>query len=387
MAQITGARGTGNIGQSQRKIDMQAEILMLEPEVAPLTVLTGQRISRKPTHNPEYSWQEDDHAPRFDQVNNGAGYSTSATALVVDNYDRFAEHDLVKVTRTGEVFRVTSVVSGTSTINVVRGVGNGGTGIAIVDNEELLILSSAQPEGDVSKPARSQNPTKVTNYTQIVRTPWESTETLLHSDTFTEPTDWEHQANKHGVEHKKSLEYVFWHGKPSEDLTGSQPRRTTGGVLHFITSNITDAGGQLTEAEFWAALQPAMRYGRKTKTLFASQTLVGVLNTYAMSKLQTFDGASSYGLDVRRYVSPHGTVNVVTNYLFEGSVYGGYGVILDLSQVKKRYLANSRGSRDTHVKDGIQPPDAESMKSEYRTEAGLEFGQEKCHALIKGVTG
>jgi hypothetical protein len=75
------------------------------------------------------------------------------------------------------------VNSGTNTLTVVRGVGGGAA--AINDNDELLLIGSAQPEGDTSKPARSGNPTKVTNYTQIHRTPYESTETLIHSDTFT----------------------------------------------------------------------------------------------------------------------------------------------------------------------------------------------------------
>jgi hypothetical protein len=381
-ATVTGARGTASIGSFQRKIDMESAILMLEPDAAPLVTLTGQRISRKPTHNPEYSWVEDELAPRFDVVNGTTGTGTS---VIVTNYDRFAEHDLIKVTRTGEIMRVTAVTSGTATLTVVRGVG--GSAVALLATDELLIIGSAQPEGDTSKPARSSNPVKVTNYTQIWRTPWESTETLLHSDTFTEPADWDYQANVHGIEHAKSQEYTMWHGRPSENLTGSQPRRTTGGVFYYITTNVTDAGGTLTEAEFWAALRPAMRYGAKLKTLFASDLGANVLNQFPMGKLHVLQGEDTYGLDVRRFISPSGRVNVVTNYLFEGAVYGGYMAVLDLSQIKKRYLANSRGSRDTHVKDGIQAPDAETMKSEYRTEAGLEFGLEKTHALITGITG
>jgi hypothetical protein len=203
MADISGPRGTGNVSQSIRKIDMREEVLELEPSSAPLTVLAN-RLNKRPTVNPEYSWQEDHLEPRFDAINNGAGYTSGATSLVVDNGAYFAQHDLFKITRTGELIKVVSV--STNTLTVVRGIGGGAA--AIVDNDELLIMGSAQPEGDTSKPARSGNPTKVTNYTQIHRTPFESTETLIHSDTFTNPKDFDRQANKAGIEHNKSWEYI-----------------------------------------------------------------------------------------------------------------------------------------------------------------------------------
>jgi hypothetical protein len=81
-----------------------------------------------------------------------------------------------------------------------------------------------------------------------------------------------------------------------------------------------------------------------------------------------------------KFESPHGTLNVVTHNLLEGATYGGYGVVLDLSLIKKRPLANDQGSRDTHIRQNIQAPDADTRKDEYLTESeGLEFGQEKRH--------
>jgi hypothetical protein len=385
MADVTGARGTGNITQSIRAIDMRKEVLELEPNSAPLTVLLG-RLRSDPTVNPEFSWTEDKLKARFDKVNNVGGYSNSATSVIVGDGTKYAQHDLWKVTRTGEVVRVSSVA--TNTLTVVRGIGGGAA--TMNDQDELLLIGSAQPEGDTSKPARSGNPSKVTNYTQIVRTPFESTETLRHSNTMTTPSDWKRQANHAGIEHNKDWEYIYWFGKASEDLTGSQPRRTTGGVLSFLTTNVTDAGGQLTEAEFFGVFSGAFRYGNQgTKTLFASRLVVDVVNAFPRGKLQTIqaDASDTYGLKVMKYQSPHGEFNVITHNLFEGSKYGGYAVALDLSMMAKRPLANDEGSRDTKIMDNIQAPDADTRKAEYKTEAGLEFGQEQAAALLTGVTG
>lgn len=386
MATVTGARGTLNVGQAQRKVDMREEILLLEPDAAPLTVFSA-RARKRPAVNPQYSWIEDTLAPRFDAVNNGAGYASTATSVVVDNGAYFAEHDLVRVTRTGEVVRVTAVA--TNTLTVVRGVGS--TAAALVDNDELLIIGSAQPEGDTSKPARSDNPTQVTNYTQIVRNPVEMTETMRSSDQFTTPHDWDYQRNKKGIEHKKDIEYAFLLGHPSENTSGSQPRRTTGGAYHFVTTNVTDAGGALTEAELFGALRPAFRYGSKDKVALASALAVDVLNGFPRSNIQVIQGNegsnNTYGVRVMRYVSPHGTINLVTHWLLEGSYLGGHILILDMGAIAYRYLAGGvGGSRDTHIEENIQANDADTRKDEYKSEVGLEFGEEKRHALITGIT-
>ena len=181
---VTGQRGTTTISSDQRRIDMADKILLLEPDANPLTQFT-KRLSKKGTVNPQFKWQEDELDPRFDAINNGAGYNTSATSLVVDNGAYFAAQDLVFVPRTGEIFRVTAV--STNTLTVVRGVGNGDTGVALNDNDELLIVASAQPEGDSSKTARTRNPSTVSNYTQIFRDPWDATQTALHPHTSAKP--------------------------------------------------------------------------------------------------------------------------------------------------------------------------------------------------------
>jgi hypothetical protein len=287
----------------------------------------------------------------------------------------------VYVPRTAETMRVTSVVG--NTLNVVRGVGS--TAAALVDNDPLLITSTAQPEGDASRPARSRNQATVYNYTQIFRTPWDATETARHSE-FEADDDWDYQALKHGIEHKKSIEYALMVGAKSEESASGQARRTTGGFRSFVSTNATDAGGALTEAEFFTALRPCFRYGAKEKWGFASQLAVDVLNTFPRGKLEVQQGEKTFGLRVFQYISPHGTLNLVTHYLLEGDTLGGQIWVMDSDVVKYRYLVNKRGSRDTTLNKEIQANDVDGRKDEYLTECGLEFGLEKRHGYIYGIT-
>src|SRR4051794_30478524 len=165
MAVIAGQRNTLNIDQNQRRIDIGNRIALLEPESTPLTALLN-RIGSERAISPKFQALEDELAARFDAVNGTTGTGTS---VVVDNGGYFNVEDLVLVTRTGEMMRVTAI--STNTLTVTRGVGS--STVALANDDELYILSSAAMEGDVSKQARSETPTVVTNYTQIFRDPFD----------------------------------------------------------------------------------------------------------------------------------------------------------------------------------------------------------------------
>lgn len=384
MADVSGARGTLNVGQSQRKVDMRADILLDEPDSAPLTVFSA-RAGKKAAHNTTIQWAEDALKSRVDAVNDATPPAAADTTVTVDNGEKFAAQDIVKVTRTGEILRVTNV-SGDD-LTVVRSVGP--TAAAdFVDDDELFILGSARMEGDVSRAARSDNPDIVSNYLQIIRNEVELTESQRHSAQYTTPSDWTYQLKKDRIEHLKDIELAFLLGEPSEDTSGAHARRTTGGALYFASQNQTAAGGQLTEAEFFGALMTPFRYGKKTKTLFVSPLVAGVLNTYPRGKINVNDqGGDTYGVNVSRFVSPFGAVNIVVHWLLGDSAkYAGYAIGLDLAQVQYRYLSGEPGSRDTHLLMNRQANDQDTRKDEFLSEVGLEFGTPKAHLLITGVT-
>lgn len=380
MASFTGGRGTANILADQKEIDMGDRIVELEPDAAPLTVFT-KRLSKKRTVNPKYEWLENDLEPRFDEFAEAMD-NVETDADVVDG-TKFKAQDLIYVGTTGEVMRVTGVVD--NTLTVVRGVGS--TATAASSGDEIILIGSASMEGDTSKTPTSHNPTKVTNYCQIFRTPFELTETLRHTAAEVSPHDWSLQANHAGIEHMKDIEYAFLLGHPSENTTGTHPRRTTGGFYHFATQNETGAGGTLTEAEFFGGLRNVFRYGSKTKLGLASRLAVDVLNSFPRGKLEVQQSEKTFGVRVMRYISPHGDVNLVTHNLLEGDEFGGHIALVDLDKVAYRYLAGENGSRDSKVLTNRQAPDADVRKDEYLAEVGFQIATPKAHGSITGITG
>lgn len=381
MAQVVqGAATTTNVPSQQLAIDIGKRISELEPDTQPLTVFSREASSEK-TVAPKFKWGEEEAKPRFDTLS-AEVTGTTNTTIPVSNSIYFQQWDQVLNTRTGEQLRV-DAIAGTN-ITVTRGIGS--TAAAMLSGDELYIIGTAQPENDTSKMARSLQPSFLENYTQIFRTPYEQSGTLSATAFLVEPKEWQRKAKKAGQEHVKDIELQFLLGRKSATTPGSTEDRTTGGALSFITSNQTDAGGNLSESEFNAFMLQVMRYGSSSKLAMASGVGVSALNKFPASKQITKNDETTYGMNVTHYTSPFGSLNLVYHRLLEGQKYSGYIIVVDMEEVAYRPLGNDQVSRDTKVLEKRQPNDQDGEKAEYLTEAGLKFGQQRTHGVLTGIT-
>jgi hypothetical protein len=360
-------------------IDMAEDIAFLNPSEAPMVALI-KRLRKEKATNPEFNWLERDLEARWDAINNAAGYANNATSIVVDNGTYFRAGMLVKVPRTGEVILVTAVA--TNTLTVKRQFGET-VAAALNDNDPLLIIGNVNEEGAKAPSDAGGNPVKMFNYTGIVRTPFSVTNTANASKTYGGKLITQEQ-KQHGIEHRIDLERQFLFGERYEDLTGTHPKRSTRGLLKWISSNVYDAGGQLTETEFNNWLEGVFAKGSSKKLLLAAPRVISTIDSWGVGKLKTVSEANAkYGLHVTQYISSHGELNIVKEPLFEGSVYGGYATALDLENISYKYLER----RDTALKTNIQDNDADGRRDEYLTEAGLMVQLPQTHGLLTGVTG
>jgi hypothetical protein len=232
------------------------------------------------------------------------------------------------------------------------------------------------------------NPTPVLNYTQILRRSWELTGTAYSSENETDPHDWDYQAAKVGIEHKRDIERTLLFGVPSKvTASNGQPMRTTGGLFYWIKSNQMDAAGGFSEEEFNTWSRTIFRYGAKRKVLMGSPLATSVLNTFPMGKVRIGQTEKKYGISITTYVSSFGELGLVTNWELEGAKYGGVLVAYDQSNLAYRFLQNSKANRDSHVNTSIQPPDADTRRDEWLTEMGLQVNLEKTAGIVTGITG
>ena len=393
------ARDTAtSVTEGRMIVDAVDKIFLLEPNKHPLvTLLTnvgkvwdgkagkGSGMLKRPTGNPEFKWFEDFYGGRYARTSasyNSGTSSISVTGAGTNSGYIFTVGDIVKNARTGENFLVTAVAA--STLTVTSGFG---TTAAAAGNagDSLFIVGNANEENGGARNVNMTQSTPVTNYTQIFRT------TIALSDTEKEANlyggkDLPYQRAKKGTEHALDIERAFWWGQKYYDTTGTQghPRRVTGGVLEFIQSGnsyVQNQGGPLTAPDLNTFLREGFTYGNNTKMLFAGGYILQAISEIARGQILLQPVSTTYGMEISKWVTPFGSINIVHNPLFVED-YAGYGFLLDMECFAYRYMNN----RDTQLRVNIQAPDIDGEVDEYITEAGLQRAQSPKHALLLGVT-
>jgi hypothetical protein len=361
---------------------MANRILLLEPNAAPLTVLLSH-LDKSSVFNPEFKVQKDVLHPITNAINSATGYTASDTVLKVDQEEYFKVTDLVLIPRLDEVVKVTAVSATDSTITVTRDFAGASANAALVNNDPLMILSDAADEGADVGSGKSTLMTSDTNYTQIFRTPFELTGTLIASDLYGGP-DLPYQARKKGIEHLRKMNLAAYFGQKKQVVTGTTPVRVTGGIDEHITTNETDVGGNLTNLELVSFIRPIFRYGESTsRTLFMSREVADAISLLALPRVEATPATKTFGIALDSWVSPHGRLNfVVENLLSEVATINERAYAIDLTQYGYRWLQG----RDTMLKTNVQNPGVDGRKDEYITEAGFARGREESSGRLKGVT-
>lgn len=380
---VQGTRGTASILQNRQVIDISHTIHLLEPSSYPLVTVLNSLDKVKPAHNPTVRWMEDELEPLTDLLNGAV--AANIAAITVDNGGWWRVNDIGHCPRTGENFRVTAVAG--NVLTVTRSFG-ATAAAAMVDDEPIWNLGPAQREGDTSRTLLSTLEVEQSNRTQILRTPFGTTNTQSATDLY-DGKDLDYQAQKSAIEHAVRIERMILFGQNAQATVAGQPLRTMSGIYEFIQTNRVNIGGVLTETQFDAFCEVGFRYGGTNQKLFvASGRVIQAINNFAKEKMETIPRDEAYGLNLRRYVSPFGDVLLAYHRQMVGSIYSGHGILLDMDRVVLRPLRGGRSSGNLAVRiTNIQANDEDSRRDEYLSELSLEFQNEKAHALMTGVTG
>jgi hypothetical protein len=246
-------------------IDMSDEIALLTPSEAPFVAFT-KRIAKVNANNPRFDWLERDLEARADQTSSAVADGTTTT-IPVKNISYFRVGMNIKVPRTGEVMYVTAV---STNLTVKRGFGET-TAVALNNNEDLLIIGNANEEFANAPGDAGGSPVPVYNYTQIFRTPFAVTNTANASKIYGSDKLITQEQKDKGILHRIDMERAFLFGERMEDLSGTHPKRTTRGLLKFLSkNNMNIADGHLTEKVFINFLEPIFATGSDKKVLLGS---------------------------------------------------------------------------------------------------------------------
>lgn len=364
---------TFDLDTQRRDLDVSKEIARLIPEENPWVVMLLQSRKRG-TRTAEFYWWEEEPYAYWTTVAGAQTNVDTTIEVAAGTGALFAAKDIVKIPRTGEIMFVTAVAG--DALTVIRGYGETAAA-AINDGDYILNLGNAMEERSTAPAEKLKQPTKVYNYCGIIRTPFGGSATMLAEQQITNEQERARLTRDKGLDHRLSMERQLLFGERKEDAANK--RRMSRGLEKFIVTNVYDAGGTLTEAEFDTEVcEKVFKYGTKRKVMIASPRHVSIINSFAKEKLQVSQGAREYGLNLMEYVSPHGTLVIAPSKMLE-QYYAYHSFIVDMKYVSIRTL------RDTQLRRNIHAPDVDGFLDEYITEFGLEVQLEKSHMILKNA--
>lgn len=379
---VSGMRGTiQSASETSQVRDVADKIALLQPDDSPLLAFTNGLKKKKEATNTKFEWFEDELRPNV-VTNTATGTGTSVT-VTTGTGGRVRVDDIL-VTSTGEAMLVTAI--STDTLTVTRSMG-AVAAASLANGDQLIIAGNALMEGASNPTYKYTAKAPKFNYIQIFRDTIEMTETQASIDSYG-GDDRTHQRKMRGSEHKRGIEQAFLFGDAFEDTTGTQARRGTGGLINLITTNVTDAGGVLTEGTLETFCRSLFRYSPSdasaSKLFLASPIIISALNFFNKSKLVVSSNEKTFGVSLATYRSGHGDLKVARHWLLaDFTDFTKYGFALDPQNIMYRYLSG----HDTKLLTNLQNKTDEKFIDEYRTHCGLQVMQERTHAILKGVTG
>lgn len=426
-----GMRGTGDWSSDERPQNWRETILKLFPSgSAPLTAIMSKLRSER-TDDPQFNWFEkdlasqrasvteiyiDDLSTAYVYATHQATYGIAGATLYVKMAEADANHfraghqvvlrdaDRSTVKVTARVVSVTKAgANSKAVISLVEADGTSDTpgtyNLATVDT--MLITGNAQPEGSTLPDSIAYDPTPYFNYTQIMITPLSITRTAKKTRLRT--ADAYQEAKIEALQyHSIEMERAFLFGERFAGTgDNSKPLRITRGIEKWIDSN-TDAvnsdyrldsnfSGQtwINGGEDWIDdnLETIFRWNdQKVLMGLCGSGFLSGINKLAKQagQINLTPMSTSYGLQAKEWITPFGTVALITHPLFNFEATDRNKCIIgDPRRLAFRFIDDTMFLKDPGEKvAGYTKRD--STDEAYLTEAGLELHHSKSWGLLDG---
>lgn len=423
-----GMRGNGDWVTGQRPLNWRQKILKLYPNgQAPLTAMLSMMGSSR-VDDPEFNWWtqvqtsvDGDVAGIYTVADLSAAYAgggvagTTVFVHVTDSsiFNRVRQGHVILLRDASDwtvdvVGKITEVHRGTNyevyAVRLLEADDNSTLGNDLQNCDNFKIIGNANPEGGEMPDAIALNPVKVYNNTQIFRTSLSITRTARMTRLRT--GDQYQKAKAEALEmHSWEMELAFWWGIRTENIgDNGKPERTTMGAIPFIrqfaaancddfTLNPTYAGQTWAAAgETWFKfyLEQIFRYGADQKMAFVGSGALLGIDALAMAggQINLVPGAKTYGMQIREWRTPFGSIYMKTHPLFSyDATTRNMMVILEPKELGYRYISDTEFYGESSSKkhpEGYGQRRIDGTNEEYLTECGLEFGLPQKCAVLNG---
>jgi hypothetical protein len=351
-------------------------------------------------------------------------YSPAANAtarLHIADSSRFRVGHILQVTSapittggtTNVKFIITSLVAGSTTkvegrfLQTYTNLNNVAPSVGL----EALVIGNAAAEGQVGAAlAPYDTPLNLKNFTQIFRTPFQFTGTVLKTGLKYDRTGpYKDKAKDATLQHAMEMEKGFLFGVQQIfiDPTTGLPTRLTGGVEWFLTQweagtaygntaatvdtddnkrIINNASGSINLSTYNGYMERLFRVtsnqAQEKLCLCGSGFLARINDMFAGRTVLKLDmeAKQKFGWDVVTHLLPWGQVHYKTAPLFsQNASLRNSAMFLDVWNLVYRYM----DGRDTTLLKMRQPNNADYREDEWLGECGLELRFPESHMFMK----
>ena len=300
------------------KLNVDELIYMVSPMDLPLTLGVDAQdqmvVGKAPVDQTTFKWLDEEIlTPR---VYIAAAATTGDTAMTVTTGEgrRFGTGDLVRVMRAAgaqEICQVTGV--STSTVTLVRGYQSTTAG-TIASGDVIIGIGTALAEGSDPSAYRVRDRDMRTNYTEIFgpyKIHMSATEQSIAR--YGVPNEWAKQLFNRMRELYIHIEQAILYGVAFDDT--SNKIRGSGGLYHFLTSNVDSTTTEFTVAGITALQQSCFNAGDVPSVAIVNPaSLTDINDTENTSRLRVVEQDGRRG---RQRISvldtEYGTLSILRN--------------------------------------------------------------------------
>lgn len=368
--------------------DVDRMLYLLAPYQTPLLqhlyfnkVNGGEKVINE---NGKFSWFEDEYYQYQTQLSGSgiSGNGSSEDNIGLSDSTWIASGDVLFVESTEELVYVDSIESSEVDITHI----DGSSEIHPATSGYVKKVGSRNHEFATARTAVSTKEVEKENYCEIHSESVTTTGRYQAGRKYTNGKKHKDQVRKKITEMKLEIErnFMFSTDKGSTPVT-TDYRHTWGeGALGRITTNKTSYNGALTESALDNYFQSVFAKGSKRKKHYAGSNQISAINTILKDKSgYTFmDNVKEYGLDLARYRTPFGLVDLIWDPVLDGK-FINYGMTFDSESVKLRYMdSDEKGSRKMRVEENVQTPGTDGKQTKLLLDVGIQIVNEEENGIL-----
>lgn len=386
-----GVVSSGTMNTANAVPDVEKILYLMKPYQTPLLQFlwfSGRKSKEVRSPFAKFSWFESELYPHQTTTKTTITASGTPATLVLttgncNSITIFNTDDIVLIEETDQM----AYVSAKNTTQVVLTHIDGATSLASLQSEGtyLKIIGSRNTEYAGVRTAVSVKEVEKYNYLNIFSESVATTGRHQAGETYTDGVDHAALVAKKIEEMKLQAERYFLFAPSQGYATAGNYRTTWGhGFLGRIQTHVNSYSPTLDEDTFDDHLREVFEKGSNRKIHMCGSGQLTEINKFIKSRYEINPSpvTTIYGVNVREYMTPFGTVDLIWNPMMDGK-FTNYGFTMDADKVRLRYMANDKkGSRKFRIEEGVETPGVDGTTTKLLMDLGIEIHNEECHGIL-----